>query len=197
MAPPNYPIDSLLPLIRRLRADKVPGDFIELGVLAGQTLIPLGYIAECMGRKCYGVDSFRGMGEPTKEDGKRGAELYHKGRFDQKGAAYILARVERAGLKETVEIWEGFVPAVLSVRTPNFTFALAHLDLDTYAPTKAALAWTWPKVVPGGYLAVHDSATLNRSVLAARATTEFAKEHEREMSSCGVSGITVWFRKGL
>jgi hypothetical protein len=35
-------------------------------------------------------------------------------------------------------------------------FRFAHLDMDLYEPTRAALEWLWPRMVPGAIILLHD-----------------------------------------
>jgi len=189
---PAHPLDSLLPLVRKIRAEKIPGDFIELGVLAGQTLIPLAFIAETLGKRCYGIDSFRGMSKPGERDGAVGRKLYPEGRFDQGGRELIDCRVSIAGLVNT-EIFEGFIPDVLEKVPLPGPIALAHLDLDIYKPTLEALEWVWPRMSRGGFIAVHDYCPKNLGMLARGAVEDFLSKHSCRQVQ--VSRLTAWFRK--
>lgn len=54
-----------------------------------------------------------------------------------------------------VQLIKGWIPDSLAgyeKLEPRFV----HLDLDLYAPTKAALEFFWPRLVPGGVLLFHD-----------------------------------------
>ena len=38
----------------------------------------------------------------------------------------------------------------------DMVFALVHLDCDLYAPMRAGLEFFYPKLVPGGFMIIHD-----------------------------------------
>jgi hypothetical protein len=62
----------------------------------------------------------------------------------------------RAGLwDERVHILEGPLQETLP-RCPIHEVSLVHLDVDFYAPTRAALEWVYPKLVSGGYVVIDD-----------------------------------------
>ena len=134
-----------------------PGPRIELGVFRGATLR---LIANHPGAT-YGVDSFKGMSAPTAHDIKDGWNPYPKGRL-----AAPMTAIPGATLIQ------GWVPAVLE-HCPAGPYAFAHIDLDQYAPTAAALAWLWTRMAPGGILCCDDWFA-DRDWLAAGAINAWA-----------------------
>ena len=149
--------DHLGPLVDRLGS--VAGDFAEFGAYKGRTLVPLARAALDQGRLCHGIDSFCGMREPTDRDRlPDGSSPYERGDLDPGGTVALEAALlaEFGCIPAHVKIWQGFIPEILeSIDIPG-GLALAHVDLDQYAPTLAAMRWAWDRMRPGGILACHD-----------------------------------------
>lgn len=152
------------PILEPLRlAPKGPR--IEIGVHAGQALEIICHHDDVT----LGVDSFEGMPEPTDEDYHGGRCNYPKGRL-----SVPLAKVE-ALIQGRATLIKGFVPEVLD-QVPDGPYAFAHLDIDHYATTKAAMEWLWPRMMPGGVL-VADDWLPSQDCLAAKALVEWTKQH--------------------
>lgn len=139
------------------------GPRIEIGVFRGHTLR---LIARHSG-ETIGVDSFEGMAEPTAHDFVDGVTRYPKGRL-----AFPLVRVQAE--VPSAKLIKGFVPGVLS-EVPEGPYAFAHLDLDHYAPTKAALEWLDSRMMPGGVLLADDYFP-DLDALASKAINEFLQK---------------------
>lgn len=190
-------LPALAPLLDRVRL--VPGSFIEIGVFRGRTYRALLAAAASGARRCYAVDSFRGMAEPGPEDGSS----YPAGKFDVGGTAALRRAVEQDGHADWSCIIEGWVPAVFSdPQLSGILLAFAHVDLDHYQPTLDALRWLWPRMAHGGLIAVHDYFN-SVAGLASGAVRRFAVEEHLAIqaveSSRGVtSGISrhAVFEKG-
>lgn len=165
-----------LALFRQLLDSCPPGPRIELGVFRGATLK---LITE-HGGVTYGVDSFAGMAEPGERDIVNGVNAYPKGRL-----AVPIKQVRKA-VPGAILI-KGYVPEVLA-QAPDGPFAFAHVDLDHYGPTKAALEWLFPRMMPGGVLMCDDWFEDGAS-LAAGAINEAAVQ--RPFS--GTDGRKAWW----
>lgn len=141
--------DCLLPLI--LRARKVEGAFVEMGVFWGQTLVPMSHYLLSGGdtRPVYGIDSFDGMGKPTEKDFDQDATKYPEGCL-KSDMDWV-----RQSCPENVRLLKGWVPQVLD-KCPETQVAFCHIDLDQFQPTLEGLRWAWPRLVPGGVIAIHD-----------------------------------------
>lgn len=141
----------------------VRGDFVECGVLDGDSLV---HIASA-GRKTYAVDSFEGLALPTEGDGPY-CEHYRAGWFSRAGSTQRLEnRLSKEGISNVV-ILKGFIPEVL----PDIDLAFAHIDLDHYEPTKAALSWAWERLSLGGIILMHDWFP-DQEYMASKAIREF------------------------
>lgn len=153
------------------------GNRIEFGVFRGATLK---LIADHRG-STWGVDSFEGMAQPTSRDIKGGLNPYPKGR--------LAAPMSQAqSVAPTAHLVRGYVPKVLnSIDVSGFAFA--HLDMDQFTPTKAALAWVYPRMLAGGILCCDDWFA-DRDWLAAGAINEFAREWGLSIQTCGRK---AWF----
>lgn len=152
------------------------GPRIEIGVLSGRTLALIARHADVT----YGVDSFEGMGDPTERDIVNGINNYPRGRLA------VPIEAVRVNVPTAVLI-KGFVPAVLK-EVPDGPFAFAHLDVDHYEPTKAALAWLSTRMMPGGVL-LCDDWFLDQPYLAAGAINEFAQSRP----FTGTDGRKAWW----
>jgi len=188
--PPRARFDHIAELVDAT-AD-VPGDLMEIGVWYGFTFLPLALRAGTRLRKAHAVDSFAGMAEPTPLDREPDGSC----RFP----AGVLA-ADRAALESAIRpiaadcrIWQGFVPEVLDRISLPAGLAFAHLDLDQYAPTRAALAWTWPRLNPGGIVAVHDYIPGQRR-LATAGVDDAARQLRIAPAGRNESSGHVWFRR--
>lgn len=163
--------DCVLPLV--IRASKVHGVFVEVGVFYGQTLIPLAH--RFPDRIVYGIDSFEGMAEHTENDvDPQGRPHYGKGTL-KSSEQWI-----RDSVTENVRILKGWVPDILSKVHPTHRLAFCHVDLDQYQPTLDTLLWAWDRMAPGGVLACHDWFP-DRDYLAAGAVKEFSRRSGAEI----------------
>lgn len=120
------------------RCKHLPGAFLEVGVYQGGTLARIA----SFGRPTFGFDTFEGIPASQADPG---------GHFPGDFAATLLE------VHETVPgavLVPGIFPASWVDRFP---VALAHIDVDTYAGTRDALAAILPELVPGGMVVVDDA----------------------------------------
>lgn len=125
---------------------EVPGDTAEFGVFRGASSWFICRGTQGSGRTHYAVDSFAGLSEPTPEDGG----YWHRG--DMRAAE---AEARRLLQQYDVEFAVGWVPSVLS-QLPDGPYALVHVDLDLYEPTRAAFDYAYDRLSPGGILLCDD-----------------------------------------
>lgn len=196
----NYAqIAALVALVLR---SGVRGDFMEIGVWQGTTFLPLAEEAARTGRRCHAVDSFRGCLAPGNRDvDEKGRVQYRLGALDVGGPRLFRQLVRPLG--ESVRIWEGWVPAVMDeVAAGCKALAFAHVDLDQYDPTLAALRWCWEWLSPGGIVCCHDWFE-GRTYLAGGAFNSWLAEiglsiggQVEGIGSSGIaSGNHAWVRK--
>lgn len=143
------------------------GSRIEFGVFRGATLAMM----MDHGGATYGVDTFEGMPAPDPLlDIKAGWNPYPKGRLAA-GLETLPARIRN---HPRVQLIKGAVPEILP-SIPRETFAFAHVDMDQYGSTLAALQWLWPRMAEGGVICCDDWFA-DRDWLAAGAINQFADE---------------------
>lgn len=146
---------------------ELPGSIVELGVFKGASFMTFLKLADilCAGdtlKKVIGFDTFEGFVDiNTKKDGPENVQRdLIKGGFDASAFIDILEgcieleqadsfipRFKRAELVKG-DVCET-VPEYVE-KNPGLRISLLHLDLDVYEPTKIALEYLYPLVVPGG-----------------------------------------------
>jgi O-methyltransferase len=176
---------QLINEIRDIENRKVEGDFLELGVYKGFSAhVMLSYGS--VDRKYFGFDTFLGLSEPIKDvDGNH----WVKG---------DLAFSETAAMKKLdmfktrVTLIKGEIPGVFrTVPTDKMQFALVHIDLDLYEPTKSGLHFAWERLTPGGSL-ICDDYGFATCPGASKAVDEFfMKRNDFEAFRSVVGGIVV------
>ena len=179
-------IHPFIPLLEEL---EIPGDFMELGVNDGDSFMRILHAAKdnSVERVCHAVDSFRGLPPPGLED----PQTYFKGKFDQGGPDRLIERILMAGFSpdgDEWEIWEGFVPDVLTAVPANALkpawdgmLAMAFVDLDHCQPTRDALKWIWERLRVGGLLICDDYYPAVPRTGANKATEEFRQDHQQHL----------------
>jgi hypothetical protein len=162
----------------------VKGDIAELGVYRGNTASIMAAMARRMGTLAYLIDTFEGF---DPEDLK-GIDAGHPMEF----ADTSLGTVRRLVGDDHVRYIKGHFPQSASQMPDDVSFCLVHIDCDLYAPISNALKYFYPRLLPGGYLIVHDYASLCWDG-AERAVDEFfAAKPEAViplMDSCGSAVI--------
>ena len=142
----------------------LPGSIVEVGVYRGAGLFTWTKLMEtfCPGdryRMVYGFDQFSGLTQYTDKDGPRGEETFSSSAeamrtlVDIHNQDSFIPGVERCRLIEgdVLETLPQFVKD-----NPGLRIALLNLDVDLYAPTKAALESLYPLVLRGGIVVFDD-----------------------------------------
>jgi O-methyltransferase len=133
--------------LRRLDGEAIAGAIAEVGVYRGDTSIVLHRASPR--RAMHLFDTFGGF--PTG-DLEHGTSEQEAGRFQNTSIDYVRGRMPSDA---NVTLHPGRVPETLSaVEAERFAFVL--LDLDLYPPTVAAIEFFYPRLVPGGFLFLHD-----------------------------------------
>ena len=128
-------------LARNIR--ELPGAAAELGVYKG-------FFAGCINRlmperTLYLFDSFQGFLPES------GATPAFQAAHENTSVRTVLASLPHP---ETVRLMPGFFPQSLGALEERF--CLVSLDVDFGETTLEGLRYFWPRLVPGGYLLVHD-----------------------------------------
>jgi hypothetical protein len=128
--------------------ERIPGDFVELGVYKGNSAGVLAAFAREHARQVFLFDTFGGFDERDL----RGVDGGRNVQFEDTS----LAAVQRLVGTRNVTYVQGFFPeSARQTQLPD-TIAVAHLDCDLYQPTRAGLECFYPRLSPGGIILVHD-----------------------------------------
>lgn len=134
----------LISAVRDLERRGVQGAIAELGVYRGASARVLHDLVP--GRELYLFDTFEGLDLRDLEPGVP-AGLFK----------CSLDRVRRfVGNDPKVHYCPGYFPQTAAMVPESERFAVVHLDMDLYQPTKAACEFFYPRLEPGGLLIVHD-----------------------------------------
>lgn len=104
-------------------------------------------------------DSFQGLPESTLQDGRPSEPTRFTAKYEEE--LWILGTV-----------YSGWIPYSFAGLEQS-KIALAHIDLDLYQGTKDALAFVYPRLVPGGMIVVDDYGSAWSGVT--KAVDEFPK----------------------
>jgi hypothetical protein len=162
------------------------GDFAELGVYQGHTASLLAIMARRLGSTAWLLDTFAGFSEADLKGIDAGIRM---------GFADTSVEAVRALVgDQSVRFVPGYFPASATQLPPDATFCLVHLDCDLYAPMASALAYFYPRLVPGGFLIVHDYSSLHWDG-AERALHEFLADKAESLVPLPDSAGSAVIRK--
>ena len=136
----------------QLMKEGVTGDFAELGVYRGNTAALIATMARRMGSTAWLLDTFEGF----NPDDLRGVDANQKMQFADTSLDAVRALVG----DESVRYVKGYFPDSAAQMPEGLCFSLVHIDCDLYAPMLHALNYFYDKLLPGGYLVIHDYASL-------------------------------------
>jgi hypothetical protein len=132
------------------------GDFAELGVYKGNTAILLAAYARRRGATAYLLDTYEGFDAKDLTGFDAGIEAQS---FTDTSLEAVRAFVG----DDNVKYVKGHFPGSAARLPKEGRYCLVHLDCDLYAPMASALAYFYPRLVPGGFLIVHDYSSLHWS----------------------------------
>jgi hypothetical protein len=101
-----------------------------------------------MGTTAWILDTFEGF----QTDDLQGIDAGQKMAFADTSLEAVRTRVGDAN----VRFIKGHFPESASEFPSDVRFALVHIDCDLYLPIHHALNYFYPRLVPGGYLIIHD-----------------------------------------
>jgi O-methyltransferase len=140
------------------QVSKLPdGDYIEMGTQYGGTA-KLIYDLMPRDRKLVCFDTFEGFTQPDLDK-----EIHDHG-FTTKSIQPLAMETVRDIItgnthSDRLTMVKGHVPESLAPYE-EYRWRFAHLDMDLYEPTRLAIEWLWPSMVPGGVIFLHDYGTL-------------------------------------
>jgi hypothetical protein len=141
---------TLQGVIRGLR--HVDGDVAECGARSGKSTAFM-LEADPVTRQYHIFDSFQGLSEPAAEDTTAPSLPSHWKRGDMA----VNESETRANLADfaNVSFYPGWIPERF-VEVADRRFALLHVDVDLYHPTRDSLEFFWPRLMPGGMVVCDD-----------------------------------------
>jgi hypothetical protein len=178
----------------------IPGEFLELGVYKGSSLIRFATFRETLettnSRKIIGMDSFGFFPRP---DSEILSDIDFIETFESEGGPGLaITDLERILSKKgfsNIELIKGDIsstlPELLQVN-PQLRFAAVHFDLDVYPITKFALGLVWERVVHGGYLIFDDYGSIEGETVA---VDNFIADRELEIRKFSFSKSPTYIIK--
>jgi O-methyltransferase len=162
--------DMIILLLRSLTERAIEGDLAELGVFRGTTArLVHHYLPE---RKFYLFDTFAGF--DARDIRVEGAKTGRKTRTTEFSDTSVeMARGNIAPQNDNVQFFPGYFPQSAPDFLSRCKFAMVHLDADLYEPILAGLDYFYEKVVPGGFILVHD---FNSWLGARKAVQDFFRD---------------------
>ena len=150
----SYPFKSRFYIFwlqnERLKSDKIPGAFAEVGVYRGDSAAILHALDP--ERELHLFDTFTGFPASDLEGETGEAATYTTDHFADVNVENILKRFDD---KEKIHIHKGHFPDTAEGFEEK-QFAMVNLDADLYKPTKAALDFFYTRLLPGGVILIHD-----------------------------------------
>jgi O-methyltransferase len=135
--------------VERLRKEKVPGVFAEMGVYKGASAAVIHQMDPS--RPFHLFDTFSGFtaGDLKTETGE--AATYTPDNFADTDMESVLKKI--AG-NNNIYVHQGYFPT--TAEGFNEKVALVNMDADLYTPTRAGLELFYPLLSPGGVMLIHD-----------------------------------------
>ena len=163
--------------------ERVTGDIAELGVFRGNTAFIWAALARQANRTAYLFDTFSGF----SKDDLTGIDADKGPGFGDTSLEAVRALVG----EDNVRYVQGHFPGTTSQLSADATFGLVHIDCDLYAPFQAALEYFYPRLVTGGFLIMHDYASLNWDGAEKAVDEFFADKPEKVIPIPDKSGTVV------
>jgi Macrocin-O-methyltransferase (TylF) len=133
----------------QLVREGVDGDLVELGAYKGHTATLLAKMARKLGRTAYILDTFTGFDPADVVGIDASVNVTH---FRDTSLEAVRALVG----EDNVRYVKGRFPQTAGQLPADGRYCLVHIDCDLYAPILSALQYFYPRVVPGGFLIIHD-----------------------------------------
>ena len=154
--------------VERLKKDKIPGHFAELGVYKGKTAAILH--AMDPDRILHLFDTFEGFVQKDLQKETGEAATYSPERFSDTAVTKVRSRFPSGA---DIRIHQGHFPGTTN-NIGEFRFALVSLDVDLHDPTREGLKYFYPRLSPGGVIIIHDYN--NKWEGLVKAVDEFVKD---------------------
>jgi hypothetical protein len=170
-------------VIDQIHKDGIQGDFAELGVFKGNTAFLLAEAATRSGTTAYLFDTYEGF----SQDDLKGIDKSRAVMFTDTSLEAVKSLVG----DRNVEYVKGYFPDSTALVPDDRSFCLVHLDCDLYAPFSAALHYFYDRLVPGGFLIMHDYSSLWWEGVEKAVDEFFADKPEKVVPIPDKSGTAV------
>ncbi|MEO6363776.1 MAG: TylF/MycF/NovP-related O-methyltransferase [Caldimonas sp.] len=159
---------TLAQMADRVISEGISGDVAECGCFKGHSTYIVAerlQAGEWPGR-FFVFDSFEGgLSEKTAAD-RSGRGDTDADRTKEQKLSFASSRDAVAALLQPftfVSLHEGWIPAVFDTvaALADRRFALVHVDVDLYEPTRDSLAFFGPRMSPGGVIVIDDYGSAN------------------------------------
>ena len=135
--------------VERLRKEKVPGSFAELGVYKGDSAFLLHQMDPS--RTFHLFDTFEGFKAKDLKSETGKAATYTTSNF----ADTSIQKVKKRLSDPEFVFHQGYFPETTK-GVENEQYALVSMDVDLFNPTRAGLKYFYARLSPGGVIIVHD-----------------------------------------
>jgi hypothetical protein len=137
----------------QIRKEEIQGHIAEVGVYKGHTASLLANIARRLGRTAYLFDTYEGF--PRTD--LRGIDAHKEVEFTDTS----LEAVRNLVGEDNVRYVKGYFPDSAKELPESISYCLVHIDCDLYAPISKALDYFYPRMMPGGFMIIHDYSSLH------------------------------------
>lgn len=152
---------TLTKLLQQISPIINQGDVAECGCWRGLSSyqIASNLIKMNFSQQYYIFDSFEGLSEFYKEDGKQTLTVNEDDRRKEFAYAYDLVK-NNLNEFDFIEYKKGWIPERFG-EIAEKKFSFVHIDVDLYQPIKDSLEFFYPRLVPGGIIVLDDYGYLN------------------------------------
>jgi len=171
----------LITTVEELKKSNIPGSLAEVGVYRGNSAKIFHLL--CPERNLYLFDTFSGFDQRDCE-----SENAISGGFCNTSVEQVR---EFIGTSDNVHYFQGYFPETTSQLESCTRFALVHIDVDLYQPTKASLEYFYDKLEPGGFLILHDYGNPRWPGVLRAAQEFFADKPEKPIRIPDKSGSSI------
>lgn len=139
-------------MLDQIAKEGLKGDLAELGVYKGHTACLLANIARRLDKTAYLFDTFEGFDQADLQ----GVDAGKSRQFHDTSLEAVKALVG----EDHVAYVQGYFPGSAVNIPDDRVFCLVHIDCDLYAPALSALEYFYQRMVPGGFIIIHDYSSL-------------------------------------
>lgn len=140
-------------MLDQLHKENLSGDIAEVGVYQGHTAALLATIARRLGKTAFLFDTFEGFSSKDFVGVDAGRE---PGQFLDTSLEAVRMLVG----EENTRFIKGYFPDSATQIPDGLKFCLVHIDCDLYAPIISSLEYFYERMVPGGFIVIHDYSSL-------------------------------------